>query len=786
MKMFDLKPYLNFLGRNKLYTSINVLGFAVSLMFVILIFNFVKDELSTDSFQHKADRLYILGTEEGYGSGYGLARYMLDRYPEIEMMCAVTEKNLRVDDKTTKNSVQTLFADSTFFRMFSFPLLTGDPAAVLQSKPTAVLSESYVRRMYPDRDPVGMVIHLGEDLSVTVTGVMKDIGNSIFSNYDMVVNALNITNFNSSITNEHMQNAGGVTFFILEREGSDLLAKVPDMEEYFKTFYWIYRDGFVEKVVLTPMRDFYFDANPAYNIELNKGSRQFISTFMTVGLLILLFAIINYINLTVAQTGFRAKEMASRRLLGASRGEIFSRFIGESLFMCAFSFFVGFLLAHSLQPFIGNIIGHSFDVAGRFDWFTAAAYALLIVVLGIVSGIIPAAIVSRYKPLDVVRGSFAYKSKMVFSRVFIVVQNIITIALIVMSAILYYQVDYLITSPRNHNTENIIAVSVANFESMDKITAFKNELSKYPSVLNVGMARGTPLDGGNNSTFEFNGKNVSLQQISGDSVATKILGFEVLRDNNRANDDGVWLNETAMNIFELAPDADNLLLFENNVPICGVLKDFKIYRGNNAVYQEVCYWEVNRPFYPWSVLIETTADHRQAIADIKQAFMDVEGLELEYSVSAATFNSAGFVYFEDAIRDSYSSQTRMQNIVALCTLIAIVISMLGLLAMSAYFIQLRRGEIAVRKVFGSTSRDVLERLVGNFLILVVVAFVLAVPLSWWALSRWMEQFSQHIELIRYWWVFPVAGIVTFAVAALTVLWQCMKAANANPVDSIKS
>lgn len=414
-RQLNFRSFFNFLGRNKLYAAINIFGLSVSLMFVILIADYTLRQLTCDDYHAKADRIYVIGNEECITSGYYLQKYLRDRYPEIESTCAVavsgqsTDATQPVEVGLQKYSATILFADTTFFRIFDYQLLDGDREQVLASRDNVVLSESFARKVFGTFNPMGQVIRFpDEEKSYVVSGVVRDIDRSVIPNMDIIMRAERLCDINSA-NDEHMSNSGAVTTFILARPGADLTAKIPDMLDYFKEIYWIYKGNVYQHVTLTPLRDVYF-LSQNNDGGFNYGSWPFVMILFGVGAVILLFAVMNYINLTVAQTGFRAKEMAARRLLGASRGEIILKLILESTFLCVVAFVIALFLAAAVEPGASRLLGSKIGVWQDMTPAVVACYAAFIVVLGVVAGFIPAMMVSRYKPVDIVRGSFRHRT----------------------------------------------------------------------------------------------------------------------------------------------------------------------------------------------------------------------------------------------------------------------------------------------------------------------------------------------------------------------------------------
>ena len=383
-RQLNFRSFFNFLGRNKLYAAINIFGLSVSLMFVILIADYTLRQLTCDDYHAKADRIYVIGNEERITSGYYLQKYLRDRYPEIESTCAVavsgqsTDAMQPVEAGQGKYSATILFADTTFFRIFDFELLEGDREQALASRDNVVLSESFARKVFGTFNPMGQVIRFpDEEKSYVVSGVVRDIDRSVIPNMDIIMRAERLCDINSA-NDERMSNSGAVTTFILARPGADLTAKIPDMLDYFKEIYWIYKGNVYQHVTLTPLRDVYF-LSQNNDGGFNYGSWPFVMILFGVGAVILLFAVMNYINLTVAQTGFRAKEMAARRLLGASRGEIILKLILESTFLCVVAFVIALFLAAAVEPGASRLLGSKIGVWQDMTPAVVACYAAFIV-----------------------------------------------------------------------------------------------------------------------------------------------------------------------------------------------------------------------------------------------------------------------------------------------------------------------------------------------------------------------------------------------------------------------
>lgn len=779
-RQLDFRSWFTFLGRNRLYTAVNFIGLTLALAFVLIVADYTVRQVTVDNYQTKADRIYAVCNEEAVYSAYYLQKYLLDRYPEIESTCAIAfdEGKTPVEIGREKLLASVLYADTTFFRMFDFTLLEGSREEALAARDNVVLSESFARKVFGTFDPMGQTIQLDNDNHMyVVSGVMRDIERSTIPAADIIMRAERLTETNGT-NDERMSNCGACVTFLLEREGADLQAKTPDILSFFKEIYWPYKGNVYSQVRLISLRELYFEpVNNSY--QLAHGSRSFMLILLGVGLVVLVFAVMNYINLTVAQAGFRAREMAARRLLGASQGNIFLKWILESTLFCAAALLFASSIAELLVPWASQLLGTRIAVWDDISWPVAGFTLLAIIALGVISGIIPALFVSRYKPIDIVRGTFRRQTKTVYGRVLIAVQNIITITLLAASLAISLQIRHLVNAPMGYQTHDILNISVGIFPDRSTMFHFCNELRSLPEVEAVGLGCGTPHDGGNNNIYQHGPDGmISFQVFIGDSTYFRILGLERLRDNHvAATGQNTWfINQYALRELGISEEATNFNLgrnYDRSFTIAGIYRDFQVRSALDAP-TSVLLREVNNPdeLYPWNILVKTTGDHARAYQTIEETFRQI--------TDGSSFSAR---YITDEIAEDFAAQRRLLHIIGIFTIVALLISSLGLFAMAAYYIQQKRQEIAVRRVFGASRREMLTQLMNNFMILVGVAFVIAVPIAIIGLRRWLEEYSVRISLSP--WIFLAAGIFAAVVAVLSVGWQSRRAADADPIESLK-
>jgi len=771
----DMKSFFRFLSRNKLYTLINVVGLVVSLMFIILLGDYTWRQFTIDSWHKQAERIVLVGSQDNFFMWPQAATDIKAMCPEVEQTCCVMSQSGKikygdrvVEDGDDKSTI--MLADSTFFNFFDYELTQGNRRYALDKPDKCVITERLAKRLFGDKNPMGESIQItgerhvriGHDdpydstLVYTVSAIAKDFDHTVLPNETQIIVSMQrypqVMGYQlENYTAAYGPNGVSKVFFMLH-PGTSLESKKSVIADYLDKNY--YGKWEATELTFTSLKDIMF-APQNDGAGMQKGDKSRLRILLAAVLAILFFAISNYINLTVANTGFRAKEMATRKLFGSSQNDISLKLIAESTLMVAVSFAIGLALAFAFQDDAVELFKGKIDLAGDISLGTVSVSIAFILLVGIISGIMPSWQISRFQPIDIVKGSFRYRSKMLLSKIFIILQNVVTVVMLTSALVIWMQLHHLIHAPLGYNTENLFVINAPD----GKHQTVRNLLEKMPFVEKIGTFEKTSLATGSCSmqSVTRNDKLVILYLLDLDKTAYDLYGFKKKKDYGQTSD-GYYLTEETMRQMEYT---------------AGVLND--IHRINVLQGVEPFVIQFKDSFNYPSFLVKTNGD-KQA----KAAFIDmlkeqgVAEADMEWYVQS----------LEESIADTFADQRNTLKIISLFTIVAIVISVLGFIGMSLFFIRQRQKEIGIRKIMGSTSHEVMMLMLRTFCAPLLVSFVIAIPLSWYVMTDWLSNFSYRISLSP--WIFAVTCAFALLVAVLSVSIQIIKAVRTNPVESIKT
>ena len=789
-----MKSYLKFLSRNKLYTAIEAVGLAVSLAFVILIGSYVVQQYEVAHESPQWKRTFVLGTDEFLGLTYWDKEELEMNIPEVEAVthaALLWQPIIQIGDQHLQASgIET---DTDFFKVFPEYHLVEGSLEDFVGKEDILISESFAHKTGRQ---VGQVIKV-DKTDRTIKGIFADFDDAFFRPEDIITNIAATWTASES---KAFNSIGNYTTWFTVRKDADL----EDVQTKVKVLlHKNYNSSWgAEKVDswrAYRMDEVFFFTGSSNGGLTRTGNERMLRLLTVVVLLLLLSAIFNYVNLSLALTGKRAKEMATRRLLGADKTGILWKCIGESVVFTVFCFAAALLLADLLVPMMNSLVSSSdvdemvlgiSDTSVRLSFMMTPGYIIAyiagILILGVINGLLPAFSASRYLPIDVIKGTLRRRNKMIMSKVFIVIQNVLSVFLIAMALVMEVQMRHMLTRPTQSAMDNLyyIEYSAQNYDAMK---LFKDKVEQLPFVTKAGVGRGIP--GLINMTVGVKvdeEHHVDMPVILCDSTYFQLLGLEVEEDFGHPLVHSLWMSRSA---FNAAGVSDTSTVFPRRINmngaqpefIGGVVTDFPTRPASESSQNPnggVIVTRAEELRYANCMLIGTTGEDDSYDKAIRQAYREYR---LETSGVEEPAWRYGFV--RDINRKMLAPVKRTLRLVELFAVLAVLISLLGLLAMSTYFADENTKQIAVRKVFGANVNSETWRNVRSYMLLVGIACAIGIPLAIWAARVYLERFAYRVE--NYGWVFVMAVIISLAIAFGTVLWQTLKAAKTNPAIELK-
>ena len=762
-----MKSYLKFLSRNKLYTAIEAVGLAVSLAFVIIIGSYVWQQYAVTRENPDGERIYVPGMPSFPALTYGFPDVITD-IPEIETVSRLCDVITHPVIRGEEAEAQSAGVDPAFFDVCpEFRFVEGS-AAVLSAPSNVILSASFANR---HNLSVGDALEINGN-SYVAGAILEDLKGTVIKPYEILLNA--------DVFKDNWQlfdNFGSTVSFIKVRPGTDREVLFGKLDAVCKEVYPdIYGKSFFERLELFRYDELFFKETGGMFRCGDKGTLKLLTL---VGLLLLLSAILNYVNLSVALTGKRAKEMAVRRLSGALRAHVIAKYIGESMAFTAVCFAAGLLLAEAFCPMANRLLNNP-DVPIRVVWTPGylLAYAAIIIVVGMLCGLFPAAMAGRYNPVEVMKGGYRRRSKRVFSKVFIVVQNALAVFLIAMALIMEAQYHASLHRPVHANIKDLVLVRALAAGNMDVL---ESSLSELPFVKEIGHATNAPLAHNSGQYSQTrDGQDILYWYYRMDTTAFRLLGFEVLKDYQTSVSGGVWFTETAFHATGLTDDDLSCEVLSQRTGndcdhVAGIIADFVIEPSNMGVVEPAIVTIVPEDRLTGNYLLKLS-DDGPAVRERLQETLD-------HWKETTQVYWMGITYVEDRLREGLRPAWNNMRLLEIFMVLSLIISLLGLVAMSTYYADERASSIAVRKVFGGTVDSELWRSVRDYMAMVGIACVIGLPVSVWAAAKYLEGFTVKLE--HYGWIFVLAAALSVAFAFGSVLWQTLKAAKTNPAVALK-
>jgi putative ABC transport system permease protein len=803
-----LKTAFRNLWKSKGFSAINIVGLAIGLATCLLIILFVMDELSYDRFNEKADRTFRLDGDIKFGGNHFILAVapapagpaMRRDYPEIETMVRFRGHGGFLVKKGSQHirEDRVVFADSTLFDVFSFPLIAGDPHTALAAPRTVVINETIAKKYFNSTDAVGKVLVMNDSINYKVTGVIRDIPSQSHFHFDFFVP---MTELEDSRNNDNWLSNNYNTYIVL-RKGVDahrLEAKFPSMVQKYispllQQAVHISLDEFIKSgnfvgFSLMPLTAIHLHSNKTAEMGAN-GSMEYVYIFSAIALFILLIACVNFMNLSTARSSNRAKEVGIRKVLGSLRGQLIYQFISESVLISFISMLLALGIAWLMLPIFNELAAKHMTIGLFSRPWLAPSLLVLVLVVGLLAGSYPAFFLSSFRPIAVLKGNVAAGFKTGWLRnTLVVFQFGISIFLMVGTAVIYRQLGYIQSRPMGFDREQVMVVHNGWGLGRSGARAFRDGLLKLPGVEGTTMSGFMPTGGNRNDDAFFltpgldQKKAISMQRWAADENYIPVLGMKMAMGRNFSKDlktdsDAVVINEAAARMMGF-PDPLEHKVYEledlktkkvKAYRIIGVMKDFNFNSLREVVTPLGLFLEEDRGEFAMRV---HTAQMTRLVAEVENGWKKIApGQPFSYSFMDEDFNAL------------YKSEQRMGGISLSFSLLAIFIACLGLFGLAAYAAEQRTREIGIRKVLGATVGGIMRLLSRDFLRLVFLSGLIASPFAWWAMHRWLQDFAYRIEI--GWGVFVLAAVLSVGIALVTVSFQALRAALANPVKSLRS
>jgi len=793
MLRHQLKLIYRSILANKLHSILNIAGLAVGISSFILILLYVNRELTFDKFHKNYDNIYKLTLGNSFNTMAPFSVILNDKVQEIEKIARIdfymgggTSPLLKVKRGTESETFQVndiIYADSTFFDIFSFRVIHGDARRSLTEPNLIVLTESTAQKIFGDDDPVGKTVEfIGTNenprLTYTVSAIIEDIPENSSIKFNGIVSFTTLKSIKPGGVDVD-EDYGNWTYdtYILMKQGSSAELLTKKTNEVWMNEVLIRRDirpdseeskfliaGFV------PLKEVSF---------FNNNKARFIYLILSVGIFIIVLALINFINLSIAKASAHTKEIAVKKIHGSGRYDLIRQFTGETLVLTFIATLIALVIVQLMMPLFSEITGSSVS----FKLLLNPRWILLLIsgsfVTGIIAGIYPALYLSSFKPITILKNEqISGNMNKAIVQILIVFQFVISIVLITSTITIARQVRFMKTENLGFDNKHIITCQLTN-NIRGKYEVFRQALLRNPNILNVASSSGSGLAEEFHMGFteDVNGVEKSFRAIAVDPDFISTIGLKIIEGRDFSRDmetdkrKTVILNETAAKYLDTTPVLGYEFEIGNNrATVIGVLQDYHNESFQKKISPQLL-WYV--PGYNYAMSIRISSNNtRETIEYIKKQWNEFSP-EIPFT----------FQFLDEKYDALYKDEGRFNLLIGYFSIIAILIACLGLFGLVSYTTERRNKEIGIRKINGAKISEILAILNRDYFIRVAIAFVIAVPIAWYAMHKWLQSFAYKTDLA--WWIFVLAGIITLGVALLTVSWQSWRAATRNPVDALR-
>lgn len=783
-----LKIAFRNLRKNPTYSFINIFGLAIGLSCFIIIMGYIHYEISFDQFHEKADRTYrvvveqsdnfYLGTNHFAVTPAPLENAITNDFPEVETATTIAKSSLYLSVEDHTFNENGIIASPSFFNVFTFPLSEGNPQTALSSPNSIVLTRTLANKMFGKKSAVGKTITRKDGMEFTVTGIVEKVPENSHFSFDFITPVSSNERYSQNI--EEWRNSGWYTYIVLKQgtNTTQLQAKFPQfIAKYSSTNH---------KYQLQPLTDIHLRSDINFELSANNNI-TYIYIFAGIAILVLLLAAINYMNLAVAQSIKRAKEVGLRKVIGAHRGQLVTQFLSESLLSALLALFIALLLSDLFLPLFDKLVERPLSLSFLKDPTYLAIVLGSTLLSGLISGSYPAFFITNLQPNKALKGIQRKGSNHFNLRNLLIVGQFATsIILVVGSIVIYQQMRYVQTTEMGYDKEHILTLNIQDRQINQNFDLIRQELLQHPRVDEVSASLKLPNSIDAQTVIKgWEGSEDSEQEqpiyIAGvDYNFVDLYDIDILSGRNFSKDissdttAGAYLiNETAAKALGWDIDSavgKSMSAWAGEGTVVGVVKDFHMHSLHMQIEPLTLFLAPNQ--FNYISLKLKSNNLSETVNQVTKTLTDFSGYPVSYS------------FLDDIFDDQYKSEIRLNEIVTYFTLLALFIACLGLFGLAAYSAEQRTKEIGIRKVLGASVANIVTLLSKGFIKLVILGFVIAIPIAWYAMNQWLSDFAYHIEVGPG--IFALAGISALVIALLTVSWQSIKAALSNPVESLKS
>ena len=785
MILLQLRIIFRNFRNTRLFSAISIFGLTVGMTVTILLFTYVQHELSYDHFHEKSERIFRINsiltreTEEIIPVCIGLKDSALQKQvPEIEELLQIYEihafdETEFIRDKIRFKNINLIYSDPDIHKVFTLKYLRGNPDQALANPNSVVITQSLSERIFNSIDIIGktLLTNYSKDL-YTVTGVIEDYPSTSHLKIDAIIPL-------STIPYIYKSGCELNTYVLFHNKINQQEGIKKTMTSYNKILSQHYTDSGFKKTgcFLQKLTDIHlksgFQAKGGFDAEYKK-----VFIYLSLALVVLLIAIINFINLLTAQYEGKLKDIGIQKALGGSRTQIITVFLVKSLIFSFISLIFAAFLVDMLIPKLGQILNQDLISTYHNNFILFVWLPLLAVIVGLISGIYPALFISGFSPDNLIKGNLSVTRSSRFTRVLVVIQFSIMIFLAISLIAMKRQIIFMKKADLGFNAESVIAITDLNLREKS-YPAIKNALKYIPDIKSVGASLqllGSVPSGqyieviGNGPKKEYPIKEYRVFPGFFETLGFRFTEGRPFDENMQTDKSAVVLNETAVKTFGLTDPLNSWISMDDTMHVIGIVKDFH-FSSLEEIIEPMMFTYYNNRIQ--NIMLKISGnDTRSLLPKVEEI---IKEFDPEYIMD--------YIVLDDFCRNRYGSQEQMEILSTYTTVFSLLLAMLGLYALTAIMVQKRTKEIGLRKINGATRTQVMHLLISTYSLQVLIAFLIAVPLGWYAMSGWLINFAYKAALS--WWIFALAGIIALGIALLTVSWQSWRAATRNPVEALR-